>query len=155
MKNEKQINPLENNMISDDELNNIIGANKDLYDKLNELPEIEALDSFIDQKESMDEIDREKGFFLDLIAKIKSFYHENELVRYASWALILIFLSTTALTFLEYEMFYNDLMGYVEGSFTFGRKTPNWLDTFFHTFWWAVVTFTTCLLYTSDAADDP
>ena len=42
MKNEKQINPLQDNIISDDELDNIIGANKDLYDKLNELPEIEA-----------------------------------------------------------------------------------------------------------------
>ena len=31
----------------------------------------------------------------------------------------------------------------VEGSFTFGRGMPNWLDTFFHTFWWAIVTFTT------------
>ena len=25
----------------------------------------------------------------------------------------------------------------------FGGDEPNWLDTFFHTFWWAVVTFTT------------
>ena len=143
MKNGKQINHLQNNMISDDELDNIIGANKDLYDKLNDLPEIEALNSGIDQKESIDVIDRKKGSSLDLIVKIKSFYHENELVRYASWALILIFLSTTALTFLEYEMFYNDMVGDVEGSFSFGRETPNWLDTFFHTFWWAVVTFTT------------
>ena len=108
MKNGKQINHLQNNMISDDELDNIIGANKDLYDKLNDLPEIEALNSGIDQKESTDVIDRKKGSSLDLIVKIKSFYHKNELVRYASWALILIFLSTTALTFLEYEMFYND-----------------------------------------------
>ena len=45
MRNEKQINPLQDNIISDDELDIVIGANKDLYDKLNELPEIEALDS--------------------------------------------------------------------------------------------------------------
>ena len=105
MKNERQLNPLENKIISDKELDNIIGANKDLYDKLNELPVIEALDSFIDQEKSIDGIDRQKEFSLDLIAKIKSFYHENELVRYASWALILIFLSTTALTFLEEKVF--------------------------------------------------
>ena len=103
MKNERQLNPLENKIISDNELDNIIGANKDLYDKLNELPEIEALDSVTDQEESINGIDRQKGFSLDLIAKLKSFYYDNELVRYASWALILIFLSTTALTFLEYE----------------------------------------------------
>ena len=40
-------------------------------------------------------------------------------------------------------MFYNDMISDVEGSYTFGRETPNWVDTFFHTFWWAVVTFTT------------
>ena len=143
MKNDKQINPLQKNTISDDELDVVIGANKELYDRLNELPEIEALDSIVEVANSKKGSEGEKGFTLDIITKIKSFYHENELVRYASWALILIFLSTTALTFLEYEMFYNDMISDVEGSYTFGRETPNWVDTFFHTFWWAVVTFTT------------
>ena len=143
MKNDKQINPLQKNTISDDELDVVIGANKELYDRLNELPEIEALDSIVEVASSKKGSGGEKGFTLDIITKIKSFYHENELVRYASWALILIFLSTTALTFLEYEMFYNDMISDVEGSYTFGRETPNWVDTFFHTFWWAVVTFTT------------
>ena len=69
MKSEKQKNYLQNNIISDDELDDIIGANKDLYDKLNELPEIEALDSVIDQKELIDGIDRKKGFSLDFITK--------------------------------------------------------------------------------------
>ena len=41
------------------------------------------------------------------------------------------------------DRFYNDMVGDVEGSFTFGDNKPNWMDTFFHTFWWAVVTFTT------------
>ena len=98
MKNDKQINPLQKNTISDDELDVVIGANKELYDRLNELPEIEALDSIVEVANSKKGSGGEKGFTLDTITKIKSFYHENELVRYASWALILIFLSTTALT---------------------------------------------------------
>ena len=32
MKNDKQINPLQKNTISDDELDVVIGANKELYD---------------------------------------------------------------------------------------------------------------------------
>ena len=69
-----------------------------------------------------------------MIDKINAFYTENELVRYASWALVLILLSTSALTVLEYDMFYSDVAADVDGSFTFGDTEPNWLDTFFHTF---------------------
>ena len=108
---------------------------KYLYDKLNELPEIEALDSLAEEEEEKRGRSKKSKSSIDFISKIKSVYHENELVRYASWALVLIFLSTSALTILEYDMFYNDMVSDVEGSFTFGRDMP-------------------CLLYTSDAADD-
>ena len=47
--------------------------------------------------------------------------------------MLLILISTTALVILEYNMFYNDMVSDVEGSFTFGKEKPNWLDTFFHT----------------------
>ena len=57
--------------------------------------------------------------------------------------MVLILISTTALTILEYDMFYNDVVTDVDGSFIFGTTEPNWLDTFFHTFWWSIVTFTT------------
>ena len=143
MKNESHIEALDQQDISEVELNNVIDANKDLYDKLNELPEIEALDSLVEEEEAKRGRNKKSKSSIDFINKIKSFYYENELVRYASWALVLIFLSTTALTILEYDMFYNDMVSDVEGSFTFGRDMPNWLDTFFHTFWWAIVTFTT------------
>ena len=143
MKNESHIEALDQEEISEVALNNVIDANKDLYDKLNELPEIEALDSLVEEEEEKKGRNKKSKSSIDLINKIKSVYHENELVRYASWALVLIFLSTTALTILEYDMFYNDMVSDVEGSFTFGKDMPNWLDTFFHTFWWAIVTFTT------------
>ena len=143
MKNESQKEASGQQDISEVELNNVIDANKDLYDKLNELTEIEALDSQIEEEEEKRDRNKKSKSSIDFINNIKSFYYENELVRYASWALVLIFLSTTALTILEYDMFYNDMVSDVEGSFTFGRDMPNWLDTFFHTFWWAIVTFTT------------
>ena len=143
MKNENQIEALGKNTVSDAELESVIGANQDLYNKLNQLPEIEALSSITDKSEENKSKSEDSIFFKKNISKLKSFYYKNELIRYASWALILIFLSTMALTILEYEMFYNDMISDVEGSFTFGHDKPNWLDTFFHTFWWAVVTFTT------------
>ena len=51
--------------------------------------------------------------------------------------------STTILTIVEYDMFKGDVSGDIGESFRFGDTEPNWLDTFFHTFWWSVVTFTT------------
>ena len=50
MKNESHIEALDQQDISEVELNNVIDANKDLYDKLNELPEIEALDSLVEEE---------------------------------------------------------------------------------------------------------
>mgnify|MGYP001460401807 CR=1 FL=1 len=129
MKNESQKEASDQQDISEVELNNVIDANKDLYDKLNELPEMEALDSLIEEEEVSRDGNKKPKISVDFINKIKSFYYENELVRYASWALVLIFLSTTALTILEYDMFYNDMVSDVEGSFTFGRNVPNWLET--------------------------
>ena len=143
MKNTSQKEALSQQDILEVELNNVIDANKDLYDKLNELPEIEALNSIVEEEEVRKDRNKKSKSSIYFINKIKAVYHENELVRYASWALVLIFLSTTALTILEYDMFYNDMVSDVEGSFTFGRDMPNWLDTFFHTFWWSIVTFTT------------
>ena len=79
----------------------------------------------------------------ELLIKVQEFYSNNELARYATWAFFLILLSTSALTVLEYDMFNASVKEHAEGSFTFGEKDPNWVDTFFHTFWWSIVTFTT------------
>ena len=129
--------------ISSREIDEVINANKDLYDKLKRIPEIEALDS-VRVDEELEE--NEFGTFkkkIDTFSRLKSIYYNNDLARYTSWAIILIFISTAALTALEYDMFYGDMIQDVEGSFTFGINEPNWVDTFFHTLWWAVVTFTT------------
>ena len=40
-------------------------------------------------------------------------------------------------------MFKESVTGHVGETFVFGGDEPNWLDTYFHTFWWSIVTFTT------------
>ena len=98
MKNDRTIETSEEQNIPEVELNKVIGANRDLYDKLNEIPEIEALDSIMEEEE-IKKNEKESQFVSDLINRIKSFYNDNDLVRYASWALILIFVSLPSLLF--------------------------------------------------------
>jgi len=129
--------------ISDNDLNSAINANKDLYDNLNKLPEIEALNDIeIEEKTDVDTKNKESHFIL-FLSKIKNIYSKNDLARYAIWSIILMLISTTVLTIVEYDMFYSSVEEDIGNNFKFGDKKPNWLDTFFHTFWWAVVTFTT------------
>ena len=129
--------------VSSTEIDKVLDANKDLYDKLNQIPEIEAIEAIAFEEDIASERDEAHNPLSKFVDRVQAFYTENELVRYASWALVLILISTTALTILEYDMFYNDVAADVDGSFTFGNTDPNWLDTFFHTFWWSIVTFTT------------
>ncbi len=129
--------------VSTTELDEVIHANKDLYDKLNKLPEIEALEAITLEDEEKED-DREKShLFLEALNNLKDLYTENDLVRYAAWAFVLILVSTSALTVTEYEMFKESVTGHVGETFVFGGDEPNWLDTYFHTFWWSIVTFTT------------
>ena len=143
MKNAPSIDKIQDQEVSNAELEKVIGSNKDLYDKLNKIPEIEALDSILLEDEDGIKNKKTPYFSLNIINKIKLFYSGNDLIRYASWAFVLILLSTSALTILEYDMFRADVSSDVESSFIFGENEPNWLDTFFHTLWWSVVTFTT------------
>ena len=129
--------------VTSTELDEVLDANKDLYNQLNQIPEIEAIEAISIEEDIASESEKESKPLSEFFSRVQGFYNDNELVRYASWALVLILLSTTALTILEYDMFYNDVMADVDGSFTFGNTEPNWLDTFFHTFWWSIVTFTT------------
>ena len=143
MKNNILLGQSKGDEIPEIELDKVIDANKDLFDSLNKISEIETLDSIELDNEDISTQEKKSNPVLNLIENLKSFYFENDLIRYAFWALLLILISTTALVILEYDMFYNDMVSDVEGSFIFGKEEPNWLDAFFHTLWWAVVTFTT------------
>lgn len=134
---------LESSEVKDTKLTEVLHANKNLYDKLNKIPEIEAIQSIEVEEEVSEHKQESSSWFNTIIPKIKTSYSENELIRYAIWSLVLIIISTSALTVVEYEMFKDSVSGHTEGSFIFGGDEPNWVDTFFHTFWWAIVTFTT------------
>ena len=129
--------------LSIDKLEAAVKINKDLYDELNKLTEFEAVKPFdSDQEESLSVQKEEKAVSATFL-KLKNIYLENDLFRYAIWSILLMLLSTTILTIVEYDMFQGDVSGDIGESFRFGDTEPNWLDTFFHTFWWSVVTFTT------------
>jgi len=129
--------------LSIDKLEAAVKINKDLYDELNKLTEFEAVEPFdSDQEESLS-VQEEKKAVSATFLKLKNIYLENDLFRYAIWSILLMLLSTTILTIVEYDMFQGDVSGDIGESFRFGDTEPNWLDTFFHTFWWSVVTFTT------------
>lgn len=143
MNNETPLDQIQDSEVSSQELDAVIDTNKELYDQLNAIPEIEALEAISIEEETAEKQKDAPNPLVELVERIKSFYSENELVRYASWAFVLIFISTTALTIIEYDMFKGSVAEHAEGSFIFGNTEPNWLDTFFHTFWWSIVTFTT------------
>ena len=137
------LDQMQDSEVSETELDAVIDTNKELFDQLNAIPEIEALEAISIEDEKQEKEKEGTSTFTELFIRVQEFYSNNELARYATWASLLILLSTSALTVLEYDMFNASVKEHTEGSFIFGEEEPNWLDTFFHTFWWSIVTFTT------------
>ena len=81
-------NQIEEKEILVSDLDQVIEVNKDLYNKLNAIPEIEALESIGVEEEGEVEKKSDSNLISNNINKLKSVYLENELVRYASWAFI-------------------------------------------------------------------
>ena len=137
------LDQIQDSEVSETDIDAVIDTNKELFDQLNSIPEIEALEAISIDDEKQEKEEEGSSAVSELLIKVQEFYSNNELARYATWAFFLILLSTSALTVLEYDMFNASVKEHAEGSFIFGEKDPNWLDTFFHTFWWSIVTFTT------------
>ena len=137
------LDQIQDSEVSETDIDAVIDTNKELFDQLNSIPEIEALEAISIDDEKQDKEEEGSSAVSELLIKVQEFYSNNELARYATWAFFLILLSTSALTVLEYDMFNASVKEHAEGSFIFGEKEPNWVDTFFHTFWWSIVTFTT------------
>ena len=137
------LDQIQDSKVSETEIDAVIDTNKELFDQLNSIPEIKALEAISIDDEKQEEEEEGSSAVSELVVKVQEFYSNNELARYATWAFFLILLSTSALTVLEYDMFNASVKEQAEGSFIFGEKEPNWVDTFFHTFWWSIVTFTT------------
>ena len=137
------LDQIQDSEVSETDIDAVIDTNKELFDQLNSIPEIEALEAISIDDEKQEQEEEDSNAVSELLIKVQEFYSNNELARYATWAFFLILLSTSALTVLEYDMFNESVKEHAEGSFIFGEKDPNWVDTFFHTFWWSIVTFTT------------
>ena len=137
------LDQIQDSEVSETDIDAVIDTNKELFDQLNSIPEIEALEAISIDDEKQEKEEEGSSAVSELLIKVQEFYSNNELARYATWASLLILLSTSALTVLEYDMFNASVKEDAEGSYIFGEKEPNWVDTFFHTFWWSIVTFTT------------
>ena len=123
--------------LSIDKLEKVVERNKDLYDELNKLTEVEAVEAFDTGEEAAVAVQEEKKAVSAIFLKIKNIYLDNDLFRYAVWSILLMLLSTTVLTIVEYDTFRNSVSEHL------GKDNPNIFDTFYNTFWWSVVTFTT------------
>jgi len=137
------LDQIQDSEVSETDIDAVIDTNKELFDQLNSIPEIKALEAISIDDEKQEKEEEGSSAVSELAIKVQEFYSNNELARYATWAFFLILLSTSALTVLEYDSFNASVKEQAEGSFIFGEKEPNWVDTFFHTFWWSIVTFTT------------
>ena len=115
----------------------------DFFDELNQFSDLETIQAVAEEEDKKAEKREGPHLMEKFFSKVISFYQENEFFRYARWSILLILVSTIALTIVEYDMFKESVMDDVGKTFIFGGDEPNWLDTFFHTFWWSVVTFTT------------
>ena len=123
--------------LSIDKLEKVVEINKDLYDELNKLTEVEAGEAYDTGEEVEAAVQEEKKAVSAALLKIKNIYLDNDLFRYAVWSILLMLLSTTVLTIVEYDTFRDSVSGHL------GKDNPNIFDTFYNTFWWSVVTFTT------------
>ena len=134
---------IESNLSSIDDIDKNISDNQVLYDQLHQSLVDEVLTSADDSQAKENKVDKGSFFEKSGLIKISEYYQANELFRYALWGFIAVFIATTLLTVIEYSLFSSSVKDDVGDGFMFGGDEPNWADTFFHTFWWAIVTFTT------------
>ena len=126
-----------------DDIEKKIHANQVLYDQLHQSLVDESLAQVDEDEKNLANSKSEIGSEETIFSKLSNYYQSNELFRYAIWGLGAVFFATTILTIIEYPIFSGSVKDDVGDGFMFGGSEPNWIDTFFHTFWWAVVTFTT------------
>ena len=95
--------------LSIDNLDAEIKTNRELYEQLNKITEIEAVNPYDSQENEISNVVQEQKFFSEYITRLKRIYNDNDLFRYALWSIVLMLFSTTILTIVEYEMFKSDV----------------------------------------------
>ena len=134
---------IEANSSSFDDIEKKIHANQVLYNQLHKSLVDESIAQVGENENSGVNSKTEISVKETIFSKLSNYYQSNELFRYAIWGFGAVFLATSILTVIEYPLFSGSVKDDVGDGFMFGGSEPNWVDTFFHTFWWAVVTFTT------------
>ncbi len=134
---------LETDSSSIDDIDKKIHANQVLYDQLHQSLVDEVVESAEEGRGENNNKNQIDGLDNTFFTKLTDYYQSNELFRYALWGFAAVLIATTILTIIEYPLFSGSVKDDVGDGFMFGGSEPNWIDTFFHTFWWAVVTFTT------------
>ena len=71
------------------------------------------------------------------IEKIFNQYKSNDLIKYAFLSFMMLMFSTVLLSLVEWNTFSSSASDHLS------KDRPSFFDTFFNTFWWSVVTFTT------------
>ena len=125
------------NSSSFDDIDKKIQANQVLYDQLHQSLIDETISKVEDENNKKESNKAEISFLDNFISKLSNYYSSNELFRYALWGFAAVFFATTILTIIEYPLFSGSVKDDVGDGFMFGGSEPNWVDTFFHTFWWA------------------
>ncbi|MBT3299549.1 MAG: potassium channel protein [Candidatus Marinimicrobia bacterium] len=120
-----------------EQIKETLKKDEDVFSQLNQLSEIE-MSKIIDEDLPGKNYQEEKsGISARMSFFAKNFYSNNDLFRYALWAIAMLIISSIVLTIAEYDTFKNSVSEHI------GKDNPNILDTFYNTFWWSVVTFTT------------
>ncbi len=106
----------------------------------NQAQELVNKDQGISLLERAAERRKKDSKFRSFWEKTKTFwewFRGNELIRYARWAIVILLISAIAQTFVEWDTFSASVAGHL------GKDDATRGETFFHAFWWSVVTFTT------------
>ena len=98
------LDQIQDSEVSETDIDAVIDTNKELFDQLNSIPEIEALEAISIDDETQEKEEKGSNAVSELLIKVQEFYSNNELARYATWAFFLILLSTSALTVLELSL---------------------------------------------------
>ena len=126
------------NSSSFDDIDKKIQANQVLYDQLHQSLIDETISKVEEDNKKQKSNKAESSSINNFTFKLSNYYHSNELFRYALWGFAAVFFATTILTIIEYPLFSGSVKDDVGDGFMFGGSEPNWVDTFFHTFWWCL-----------------
>ena len=96
------LDQIQDSEVSETDIDAVIDTNKELFDQLNSIPEIKALGAISIDDEKQEKEEEGSSAVSEFLIKVQEFYNNNELARYATWALSLILLSRNYIKLIVY-----------------------------------------------------